>query len=767
MRLYAHVMYRDVNEIRKEYSAMNPRSPRPLDRVEESDEYGLVRLIDIIIEQRRMIILITVAFVGFGALYALAPPVYQADVMVQVEDSPETPASTSMLADVSALFEVKSTAAAETQILGSRLVVSRAVDATHAYIIAAPKRFPFIGRLVARGASGLSNPGLFGRGGYTWGTEEIDVSLFDVPARSEDKAFTLTLLPEGRYELSGPGLEPSVQGRIGQQEVFHGQNGDISLSVQSVAGKPGAAFVLTRRSRLKTILDIQAGLNIQEKIKQSGVVIATLQGKDAAYLRDLMAQIGKEYIKQNVDRKSEDAALSLRFLDARLPVLKQQLQASEQRLTRLRDQNGTFDLQEEARIMLGQAADTETRLIQSELKKQELSAHFGADSPDVMAVDKQIGTLQHQATQLNEKLKLLPDLQQELARAMLDVKVNTDLYTSLLTNAQQLLLIKAGKVGNVRLVDTPALPEEPVKPKKTLVLAAFLVFGLISATVAAYARSVLFGGLSLPSQIEQNIGLRVYATIPYSKIQATIARRVLNRQPRIRMLAYEAPRDPAIESLRGLRTALKFALFEAKNRVVLVTGPAPGVGKSFVSANLAALLGAAGKRVLLIDCDIREGRLHRYFDGRAAAGFTELITDQVASEDVIRSVAPNLDFISRGSIPENPSELLMNDRVSEIIKELSTGYDVVLMDSAPVLTVTDATVLAPDAGTVFIVAKAGTTKAGELKESINRLSQNGVIPNGVLLNGVNPNRGRYGFGSIYGSYRYTSYTYQEPPRLIK
>jgi tyrosine-protein kinase Etk/Wzc len=516
-----------------------------------------------------------------------------------------------------------------------------------------------------------------------------------------------------------------------------------------------------------TIRDIQAGLNIQEKIKQSGVVIATLQGKDSAYLHDLMTQIGKEYIKQNVDRKSEDAALSLKFLDAQLPVLKQQLQTSEQSLTRLRDQNGTFDLDEEARIILGQAADTKTRLIQFQQKKQELSAHFGPDSRDVLAVDQQIGVLQKQADQLNEKLKAFPDLKQQLARAMLNVKVNTDLYSSLLTNAQQLLLVKAGKVGNVRVVDTPAIPDEPVKPKKALVLAASLVFGLIAATVAAYARSILFGGFDSASQIEQSTGLRVYATIPSSKTQAAIARRTRDRQSSVRVLALEVPHDPAVESLRGLRTALKFALFEATNNVVLVTGPVPGVGKSFVSSNLAALLAAAGKRVLLIDCDIREGRLHRYFDGHTAVGFTDLITGAASFETAVRNVAPNLDFISRGSVRENPSELLMDDHVPEIIKELSAGYDIVLMDSAPVLTVTDATVLAPVAGTVFIVAKAGVTKAGELKESIRRLSHNGVMPNGVLFNGVNPNLGRYGFGSIYGSYRYAAYKYEEPPRLTK
>lgn len=745
---------------------MNHGKAPALDRTEESDEYGVVRLIDIMIEQRRMIVLVTIACVLAGVLYAfLAAPVYQADIMLQVEDSPEISSSRSPIADVSALFDVKSTAPAEAQILGSRLVVSRAVNAVHAYIITAPKRVPIIGRVIAQEASGLSNPGLFGHGGYTWGTEESKVSSFDVPTRSEDKTFTLTVQPGERYKLTGPGIETGVEGRIGQKEMFHAQNGDISLTVDSLAGKPGAEFSLTRRSRTETIQDIQSSLNIQEKIKQSGVVIATLQGKDKIYLRDLMAQIGKEYVKQNVDRKAEEAAQSLKFLDTQLPLLKQQLQASEQRLTRFRDENGTFDLDMEARVMLSQSAETKARLIQFIQKKQDLSSRFSADSKDVLAVDKQIGTLQRQANEFEDKIRRLPELQQELERVMLDVKVNTDLYTSLLTNSQQLMLVKAGKVGNVRLVDTPDLPEKSVKPKKSLVLAATLLFGLIAATVAAYTRSVLFGGFNSPSQIEKSVGLSVFATVPFSKIQASFSQRGARRPSKL--LAREAPHDPSIESLRGLRTALQFALNHAKNSVVLVTGPTPGVGKSFVSANLAALLATAGKRVLLIDCDIRDGHLHLCFGAQADAGFTEVITGEASLESVIRRVGPELDFIPRGSLPHNPSELLARKHVQDLIKDLSLKYDMVLMDSAPILTATDATVLASSTGTVFIVAQAGVTKAGEMTECVKRLSQNGVIPAGVIFNGANPNLGRYGFGSTYGGYRYTPYPYREPPRLIE
>ncbi|MFM0362145.1 polysaccharide biosynthesis tyrosine autokinase [Paraburkholderia sediminicola] len=740
---------------------MNPKTPAPQHSDDKDADGDLVAILDILVENRWSIIAIVCAFLLLGTAYAfLAKPVYEADIMVQVEDSPDTSAAKSLLGDVSALFDVKSSAAAESQILASRLVVSRAVDDLNLYIYAKPRRFPLIGQLIARHNDGQSDPGLLGFGGFAWGRERIDVPVFNVPTKIEGDAFQLILLDAQRYRLSGSDLVNDVEGTIGKLERFSSVSGPIELRVAAVTAKPGTAFRLIRNSRLQTIEDLQDHLDVQEKVKQSDVVVATLQDTDPQWLADALNEIGRQYIRQNIERKSAEAAQSLDFLNEQLPKLKSQLNDSEERLTKLRDARGTVDLTEEAKLALAQSADAQTRLLELQQKRQELLSHFTGTHPSIAALDQQIASLAAYRDAAEKQIRRLPDVQQDSVRLMLDVKVNTDLYTALLDNMQQLQLVRAGKVGNVRLVDTAAVPEIPVKPKKPLVMAASLLLGVLVGCGWAIARSFLFNGVSDPGEIERRLGLSVFATVPLSEKQKALTQQAQRREQSLSLLAHSAPGDPAVESLRSLRTALQFAMLEARNNVVIIAGPAPGVGKTFVSANLAAVLAMGGKRVLLIDGDLRKGRLNEYLGLRRENGFSEAIAGIVPVAGVIhRGVIDGFDFIATGAIAMNPAELLLSPRVPALIEELSSGYDIVIIDSAPVLAVSDTGILAAAAGTALLIALSGVTKLGEVAESAKRFTQNGVKLSGVVFNGINPRLGQYGYGSKYGGYRYVSYEY--------
>ena len=168
----------------------------------ESDEIDLTAILDVLVTNRALIAVVTASFILLGALYAyLATPVYETDLVVQVEDSPDS-AAKSLLGDLSSMFDVKSTSDSEIQILGSRLVVSRAVDGLKLYTIAKPRRFPVIGGWLARHAKALSRPGLLGMGGYAWGTESIEVENFDVPIDLYEHVYELTTTGDGRYRWS-------------------------------------------------------------------------------------------------------------------------------------------------------------------------------------------------------------------------------------------------------------------------------------------------------------------------------------------------------------------------------------------------------------------------------------------------------------------------------------------------------------------------------------------------------------------------------------
>lgn len=536
--------------------------------------------------------------------------------------------------------------------------------------------------------------------------------------------------------------------------------GRVALRVDALAAKPGATFVLVRHSRLRTIEALQDNLDVQERVKQSDVVVASLRDTDPDLVSRALNEIGRQYIAQNIQRKSAEAAQSLEFLNGQLPTLKQQLTDSEARLTKLRDEHGSVDLTEEAKLVLAQSADAKTRLLELQQKRQELLSRFMPKHPSVVAIDQQIAALDGYRGTAEQQIKRLPELQQQFVRLMLDVKVNTDLYTALLNNMQQLQLVRAGKVGNVRLVDTAAVPEVPVKPKKALVALASLLLGVLAGCGTAVGRSMLFHGISDPNEIERRLGLSVYATVPRSDRQRALTERAKHKARALSLLCVAHPDEPAVESLRSLRTALQFAMLDAKNNVVVIAGPAPGVGKSFVSANLAAVLTMAGKRVLLIDGDIRKGHLNDYLGLARGKGFSELIAGSAQPDDVLhRDVIAGLDFISTGAMPKNPAELLLNARVSTLIDTFSQRYDAVVIDSPPVLAVADTGILAATAGTAFLVTLAGSTKLGEIAESAKRLAQNGVRLSGVVFNGINPRLGQYGYGSKYGGYRYVAYEY--------
>jgi len=359
-------------------------------------------------------------------------------------------------------------------------------------------------------------------------------------------------------------------------------------------------------------------------------------------------------------------------------------------------------------------------------------------------------------------VKSLPNLEQDLLRLMRDVKVNNDLYVNLLNSAQQLRLVKEGKVGNVRVVDAAALPKRPVKPPRVLVIALSAALGVFAGLALAFAREGLRPGLKDPTEIEQHTGLHVFATVPHSSSQVYQARGISARRPGSHVLALSQPSDPAIESLRSLRTALQFAMLDATNNVILVTGPTPGIGKSFASVNLAAVLGAAQKKVLLIDADLRKGHMNQYFGLSRAKGLSEVVSGSIRPEEALhREVAPNVDFLSSGILPPNPAELLTTAAMRALVRKVSAYYDLVLIDSPPVLAASDAGILAPLAGAVFLVARADVSTLGELQESAKRLRDAGVQAKGVIFNDLNIGKRRYGYGlgHKYAAYRLTDYKY--------
>lgn len=736
--------------------------PTPLP-MQDDDEINLLELLDVVLDNRWLIAGVTALVLAIGVAYALlATPIYEANTLIQVEESAgASGAASSLLGDAANLFEIRSPATAEIEILRSRLVVGQAVANLQLDLSVTPKYIPLVGRWLASRATAPSNPGLLGLGGYVSGNESLRVAQFEVPTSLEGKRFSVVLTAQG-YELLSPDGDTLGQAQLGQRldYVVEGQKGH--LLVANAVGKPGAEFYLVRSSRLKTTQDLQDNLNIAEQGKQSGVIGTSLQGEDAAGVARTLNEMGAIYVRQNVERKAAEARKTLDFLDTQLPQLHQQLEESEARLTQFRNQNGTFDLGVEAKPLLDQAVQLQTSLLTLQQKRQELAARFTPLHPSVQTIDAQIRGVNGEIAALTARVKTFPNVEQDLLRLTRDVKVNSELYVSLLNSSQQLRLVKEGKVGNVRVVDVAAVPERPVKPKRSMVVLLAGVLGLLAGLALAFVRNSLRPGIKDPADIEARAGLHVFATVPHSAAQVLQARAVKAKVKGTHLLITASPQDPAVEALRSLRTALQFAMLDASNNIVLVTGPTPGIGKSFTSANFAAVLGAADKKVLLVDADLRKGHLNQYFGLGRERGLSEVVSGSVKLDEALhRQVAPNVDFLATGTLPPNPAELLMTFVTQTLLQQAAQHYDVVIIDTPPVLAASDTAILAPLAGAVFLVARSEVTSLGELDESAKRLAQSGVQVKGVIFNDLDIDKRRYGYGmgTKYGRYRYTNYKY--------
>ncbi|MDF3839836.1 polysaccharide biosynthesis tyrosine autokinase [Cupriavidus basilensis] len=723
------------------------------------DEFDLVRYLDVLLASRWLIATIAAAILALGVAYAfLARPVYQADILVQVEDNPDS--AKSLLGDVSSLFDVKAEATAEIEILRSRMVVGKAVDNLHLYISAKPNYFPFVGAWIASRGRGLSQPGLMGFGGFAWAKESISVDQFDVPESLEDVEFKLVALGEGRYRIEQSSLDEPLEGRVGELLQVDQNAGHFSLLVTGLNAKPGIVFNLLRASRLRTLENLQDQLKIAEKGKQSGIIGASLEGTNPALTARILNEIGDEYVAQNIKRKAAEAEKSLVFLGDLLPQLKIELERAEVRYNDMRNKRNTFNLSEEGKAFLQESVSAETNMLELKQKRTELLTRFTQNHPGIRALDEQISTLSSKADRMAARMKTFPNVEQDILRLMRDVQVNNDLYVGLLNNMQQLKLVKAGKVGNVRLLDNAPVPEQPIKPKKALTVALAAILGALLGVVAAFVRNALYGGITDSQDIEQHSGLNVYATVPLSPQQSMLSEEIRQRKRGRFLLADLYPNDSSIESLRSLRTALQFAMLDADNNCVLLTGPTPGVGKSFVSANLALVMATGGKRVLLVDADMRKGYLNQYFGMERQCGLSDLLVGRVTFDEAVhRGVFENLDFLSTGGLPPNPAELLLNERMVQLLQEISEGYDLVLIDTPPVLAVSDTAILAARCGTVFLVTRFEKTTIGEVTESAKQLRQSNAEVNGVIFNGLDARAYRYGYGSKYGRYRYAYYGY--------
>ena len=714
---------------------------------ELDDTIDLKELARTLIKHWYWILLCVIVAVALAVLYLrVTKPVYAVDGLIQVESNKN--ASAALLGDLSSVMDVKSPAQTEIELLKSRFVLGQALKNLKLDIgLSSPQE-----QLTQRVRQPLphvlmhSPKHVF----YQIDRTYIDLARLDVSEALLDQRLTLTLKGNKTYQIS---LNEQVllTGLIGQATHVDTPMGTIDLLVND-ASSQGTLF-LVKKSLRSAAQDLSSRLSVSEKGKLTGILALSYQGTNPTLITQTLNEIMQVYLKQNVERRSAETQKTLAFLKAQLPELKDELEASERRYNEFRRQNNTIDVTKESELLLMQSVSLKTTRMELEQKAAELKARFTDEYPLMAEVNAQLAELAQENKKLEQRMTQIPEIQRLYLQLFRDVQVNTELYTSLLNSYQQLKVVKASEIGNVRVIDQAVKPIDPIKPKRSLVLMLAVLLGGFAGTALILLKNLLFSGIKDSSLIESRLGLSILATVPRSIMQRKLTRRF--RKGQQHLLAAQDSEDMAIESLRSLRTVVHFAA-SGRNNVILITGPSPSIGKSFIAANFAAVMAQMGKSVVLIDADMRRGHLFNYFELERGVGLSEYLQGKESNLDLLchKTNVEGLEFLNTGAIPPNPAELLLNERFNTLMDELSSTFDFVILDSPPLLAATDGVIIGRKAGLTLMVARYGHTDIKELEVANNRLVQAGVTVQGVVFNDIQQGAGT-GYGYQYG-YQYRS-----------
>ncbi|HDM8230848.1 polysaccharide biosynthesis tyrosine autokinase [Vibrio campbellii] len=708
------------------------------------DEIDLGKLFGIILDAKWLILCTVFLFSVIGiAVAILSTPIYKADALIQIEKKSSGGIS-AMVGDMGELFSAESSATTEIEIIKSRMILGDTVDKFNLTTVVTPNYMPLIGKGLAR-LQGEQN--------------SLSVSRFNIPSYALGIPHTLEVIDSEQktFKLLQDDGRVVLEGKVGELIDKDG----YQFMANEMFAQDGATFTVSKISKLDAINQLQQNLSISERGKQTGIISLSFSGEDRARIQAILNDISQNYFLQNVQRNSAEAEQSLEFLKGHLPDIKVKLTASEDILNRFRQENESIDLGLEAQSTLKVMVELEAQLNELTFKESEISQRFTQDHPAYKSLLDKRQTLLKEKERLNKQVQKLPKTQREVLRMTRDVEVNQQIYIQLLNKVQELNIIKAGTVGNVRILDSAQSFSQPIKPKKALIVVLATLLGGMVGVAFVLIRAAFHRGVETPDQIEQ-LGMPVYASVPKSIQQLEFASKLKRNKGKgnkeLVLLAEANPADLSIEALRSLRTSLHFAMMEAKNNILMISGPAPSIGKTFVSTNFAAVAAKTGQKVLLIDADMRKGYLQQCFGLRWDDGLSDHLSGKVESQQIIKSTSiENLDVVTRGQVPPNPSELLMHPRFKNFIDAMSNEYDLVIIDTPPVLAVTDPSIVGALAGTTLMVARFDQTTLKEIEVAQGRFEQSGVEVKGVILNAVEKKASNsYGYGYGYYNYSYKS-----------
>ena len=654
-------------------------------------------------------------------------PVYQVDALLQIESKNNRGAG--LMGGLEGLFATTSPAETEIELIKSRQIIGEAVEKMHLQYVAEPTSK--VNRLFHREGRMEIN--------------QFEVPWENLPEDDELGPWTAVALDDSvNFALYDHHYIKVLEGVVGQTYKVPYAEDTVVFSVFNMKAKPRQKFSISKMDRLAAISAFLKAFDVKEKGKKTGILEFTYQDIYPDRATKILNEIATSYLRQNVEQRNAEAQKTLEFLEKQLPEVKAQMDSSLLKFNTYRNKVGSVDINAETRLVLEKRTRLQQELLELQQKKQSAIRLFQPEHPTIKTLEEQENALRRELASNSNETKRLPATQQEVLKLTNEVDMSKIMYTTMLNNIQQLKLVSAGEVGSVRIIDFAEQVTLPKKPKKTLIVIAVLFAGMLFGAVIISIKSKFSNGVRDANFIERETGFSVYAKVPKGNPNGTKG---------TRPLAVVEPDDVAVEALRALRSSLEFSMEDGCRPIIGVSGLIPGVGKSFISVNLAALYAGLGKKVLLIDADLRKGRLHKEFGLKRNKGLSQVLLHMAELSDIIsKTEVENLYVMPCGNVPSNPSELLGSKHYAAMIDELEKQYDLIIIDTPPIMLVTDAALACRFASQIVMVIEYNRHGIDAIKDGMKQLLKGNNDAHASFVINKYEHGHNDGYGYKYGKY---------------
>jgi len=517
-------------------------------------------------------------------------------------------------------------------------------------------------------------------------------------------------------------------------------------------------------------------------IRNTNIIKISYKDKDKDLARDIANTIATVFVANNREVNQEESRRARLFIEKQLSIRKASLEGSQDLMLAYQKEAGTVSLGKETELYVMQLTSMRTEQINK-------NAEYQAVKANILNLDKQLSqigpgaspfvpqwkqelnslnfkkdtleanlvSLKSEIKKLEISIKKLPPKEVKLARLMAAVEIEKEIYSGLLLQLEETKIAEAAQIAAVRVIEPAIAGNRPVFPQKRKTMMLAIIAGLALGFGIALLLEYFDQSISNMDDIDSITKWNRLGVIPMRDTKDVI------NDPIEELIMVSDPNSPLAESYRSLRTNIHFANVDKPIKTLLVTSSIPGEGKTTVSANIAISHAMLGKKVLLIDCDFRKPRIHKIFNLKNNRGLTNILTGDMTMSQVIRTekLVENLHILSCGPIPPNPSELLASNAMKTLLTKLSEKFDMIILDTPPLIAVSDATVLIPEVDGYIVVSDINRIERPMLEQSKTIATRIKHEPLGYVVNKLAISKNGYYGKYSYGQYRYYQYNYGE------